>query len=217
MSKIKWFLGVLAFPFCSAFAQTQTIPDFVGGINRHTAKICTQEIEKSRCKLKDLFTNYKLCVHEVLVQHPQCKQSLTFFNSTEGGIFKKIRSYKNIDIILADYVYIADQGTGYFLVTHSGQFIALPLPITKKQLKTMSNYEVIAKKYPHVNAWQILDFPQEIKLPRNRYRLVFTQQLKDGCNACALAGTVKVAYDFSDDGKHFDGIKVLKLSPQNTI
>ena len=91
MSKIKRFLGLLAFPVCSAFVQTQTIPDFVGGINRRTAKICTQEIEKSRFKLKDIFTNYKLFVHKVLVQHPQCKESLTFFNSTErrGDIFKK--------------------------------------------------------------------------------------------------------------------------------
>lgn len=203
-------LTVLTVP---VFAQTKPISAFVGGINHREAKQCIQAIDKSKCKLKDRFPDYKICVRKVLVSNPECRQSLAFFELTGGGIFKEIRRYHQLDVILADYVYIADQGTGYFLVMPNGQFIALPLIISKKALKKASGYQKIANRYPHVGVWQILNFPVAMKLPNNQYRLVFTQQLKDGCNACALAGTAKVAYDFSADGKQFYGVKVLKLIP----
>ncbi len=214
MAKILWLVWIFTFPF-AAFAQTQSqsVPNFVAGIDKSAAKICAQEIEKSKCKLESVFTEYKNCVQNVLVRHKTCKQSLTFFKLTDGGVFKQIRTYPNMDVILADYVYIADQGTGYFLVTHSGQFFALPLLISNKQLKAAPNYQSLVKRYPRLNVWQILDFPRGVKLSPNRYRLIFTQQLKDGCNACALAGTAKVAYDFSSDGKQFYGVKILKLIP----
>ena len=70
---------------------------------------------------------------------------------------------------------IADQGTNYLLIMPNGQFIILPLFISKKTLKAVPGYQTIERNYSHVNAWQILDFPQAVKLPNNHYRLVFIQ------------------------------------------
>jgi hypothetical protein len=100
------------------------------------------------------------------------------------------------------------QSLAFFKKTSGGIFIA------KKTLKKVPGYTTIAKKFPRVDTWQILDFPQAVSISPQRYRLVFTQQLKDGCNACALAGTAKVAYDFSADGKQFFGVSVIRLIPK---
>ena len=213
MSRTQYFFWLLLFPI-TIFSKTEIVPSFVGGIDRSAAEICLKEIDQSQCKLNTQFTEYKHCVKKVLMKNTACKQSLAFFSLTDGGIFKKIRSYQNIDVILADYVYIADQGTGYFLVTKRGEFISLPIPITKKQLKAMPNYSNIAKQYHRVGAWQILNFPDGHPLPDKRYRLVFAQQLKDGCNACAIAGKAEVGYDFSLDGTKFFGIQLLNLYPK---
>ena len=99
--------------------QTKTVSDFVGGVNLQDVKTCTQVINQLKCKLKDLFTDYKICVRKVLLSEPGCRQqSLTFFRLTDGGIFKEIRRYDHLDVILADYVYIADWITGYLLMRH---------------------------------------------------------------------------------------------------
>lgn len=95
------------------------------------------------------------------------------------------------------------------------QLITFPVLISKKELKSASGYQDITNNYPHVGALQILDFPYAVKLPHHRYRLVFSKQLKDGCNAYALASKARVAYDFPADGKKFYGVKVLKLIPQS--
>lgn len=197
----------------SAEGQTKVISAFQGGIDQTSAKLCQHQIEQSQCKLKDLFMEYKRCVQKVLVHNSECKQSLIFFKLTDGGIFHTIHTYDSVDVILADYVYIADQGTGYFLVTHKGLFLPIPLNISKKSLKRTAGYELLSKKYLRVTAFRIKDFPYYAELPNNTTRLVFTQQLTDGCTACAHVGTIKVAYDFSSDGKVFKGIKTLKITP----
>ena len=198
----------------TAYAQKRMVPQFLGGIDHPAAKICLQKIKQSSFQLKNQLANYQQCVKSVLSLIPQCQQSFVFFKLTSGGIFNRVRHYKNVDVILADYVYIADQGTGYFLVMKNGQFLALPLNIPKKNFQAAPGYVVLKKKFPHVSAWQILGFPYAVNLSPQRYRLVFRQQLKDGCNACALAGIANVAYDFSTDGKQFYGLRVLKLMSQ---
>lgn len=97
----------------------------------------------------------------------------------------------------------------------TGQLITFPVLISKKELKSELGYQDIANHDPNISGWQILDFPYAVKLPHHCYRLVFAQQLKDGCNACALAGKARVAYDFSADGKEFYGVKVVKLILQS--
>lgn len=196
-------------------AAKPMVPQFIGGIDAKTAKICMQHTKQSSCQLKNMLTDYQPCMKKVLLNTPGCQQSLAFFKLTSGGIFHTVKHYRNIDVILADYVYIADQGNGYFLVMKNGQFLALPLNISKKILKAAPGYTPIAKKFRHVGTWQILDFPRAVSVSPQRYRLIFTQQLKDGCNACALAGTAKVAYDFSPDGKQFFGISIIQLIPKS--
>lgn len=209
----RWLIGILFSALnIPAFAEIKSTPDFIGGIDHEKAASCVTAINNSKCKSKKLFADYKICVRKLLVREPMCKQSLTFFRLTDGGIFKEIRRYHTLEVIQADYVYIADQGTGYFLVMPTGYLITLPILISKKELKLAPGYKDIASHYPHVGAWQILGFPYAVTLP-HRYRLVFTQQLKDGCNACTLVGQARVAYDFSSDGKVFYGIKVLQLIP----
>lgn len=198
----------------TAYSQKQIVRQFVGGIDQQQAKICMQQTKQSPCKLKNMLTDYQPCMKKVLLRTPACQQSLAFFKLTSGGIFHSVRHYQNLDVILADYVYIADQGNGFFLVMKNGQFLALPLNISKKILKAAPGYAAIVKKFPRVDTWQILDFPHVMHVAPHRYRLVFTQQLKDGCNACALAGTAKVAYDFSADGKQFFGVSVIRLIPK---
>lgn len=194
--------------------QKQIVPAFVGGIDQHAATVCRQQIKASPCQLKNLLAAYQQCIKKVLVRTPDCRQSLAFFKLTQGGVFHEVKRYQNTDVILADYVYIADQGDGYFLVMKNGRLLSLPLNIPKKVFRSAPHYAEIAKQYPRVAAWQILGFPEEVKLSANRYRLIFTQQLKDGCNACALAGIAKIGYDFSADGKQFFGVQVIQLIPK---
>ena len=195
----------------TAFGAKQIVMQFVGGIDYPAAKICMQKTKQSSCQIKNQLANYQQCMKNVFLHTPDCQQSLAFFKLTSGGIFHRVHHYKNVDVILADYVYIADQGTGYFLVMKNGQFLTLPLNIPKKLFRAAPGYAAVKKKFPRVGAWQILGFPDAVTVSPQRYRLIFTQQLKDGCNACALAGTAKVAYDFSPDGKQFLGINVLQL------
>ena len=219
-SRYYWLIVVIGMVIFStfilpAFAGIKNVSDFKGSISYENATSCIKVINNSECKLKDLFTDYKICVQNLLMRQPVCRQSLTFFKLTNGGIFKKIIRYNTIDVIQADYVYIADQGIGYFLIMPNGQLITLPISISKKELKLAPGYQDVATHYPHVSVWQILDFPDAVELPHHRYRLVFTQQLKDGCNACTLAGKARIAYDFSTNGKVFYGMKILKLIPRS--
>lgn len=186
-------------------------PQFVGGIQEKEATACVKQVQQSQCNLREWFSSYMRCVRQVLKQHDECKQSLLFFKLTHGGVFHRIKDYPNVQVILADYVYIADQGTGYYLITKKGQFFSLPFYIKRKVLKASPGYVELAKKHPRLEAWGILDFPTGYPLP-NGYRLVFEQELKDGCNACAIAGTATVAYDFSKDGE-LRSTKVLSLKP----
>ena len=218
---ISLFLGWLllgtntfATPSITKFLRTPTITQFAGGINQPDAHACRLHLEAAKCKLKTMLTEYKHCVQSILGKYPTCRQTLAFFHTTNGGLIKIIRSYQHVDVIFADYGYIADQGTGYFIVTPSGQLLSLPLSFSRKILRRAPGYQAIAKKYPRVNLWSIQGFPTLQKIPPRRYRLIFIQQLKDGCDACALAGTAKVAYDFSNDGKTFYGAKIIDLIPR---
>ncbi len=195
--------------------QYPIVDSLVGGISHNNALTCRRYVKAAKCNLNDMFNEFRSCVRTALSKHPVCKQSLAFFNLTGGGVIHTIKRYNHsIDVILADYVYIADQGTGYFLTTTSVQYVPLPINFSKSTLKKAPGYQAIAKKYKHVGVWQILDFPKGETLSHHRYRLIFTQQLKDGCNACAIVGTAKVAYDFTNHGKTFDSVKVLKLIPK---
>lgn len=204
----------LALPPIPRLKNYESVQDFVGGINIKDAHICRRYVQAANCSSKTVFSDFKDCVKSVLTKHPVCKQSLAFFHLTGGGVLKSIRRYHNIDVILADYVYIADQGTGYYIVTKSGEYLTLPINLSREALKAARGYNIIVKKYPRVELWQILDFPTAERLPHHRYRLIFTQQLKNGCNACALAGTAKVAYDFTNDGLKFSNVKILRLIPK---
>lgn len=199
---------VFAFPS----KQYHDVNDFVGGINLKDAHSCRLHLQSAKCNLKTMLNDFKYCVRAVLMKHPVCKQTLAFFNLTGGAAIKLIKRYHNIEVILANCVYIAEQGKGYFLITKSGQHLTLPMNVSQQAIKKAPGYKAIVKRYPHVGLWQILHFPVGERLSRHRYRLIFTQQLKDGCNACAVAGTAKVAYDFTHNGKKFHGVKILKLT-----
>lgn len=58
------------------------------------ADSCIKAINKSECKLKELFADCKICVQNLLVKQPVWQQSLTFFKLTDWRIFKEIRRYK---------------------------------------------------------------------------------------------------------------------------
>lgn len=199
---------VFAFPS----KKYNAVNDFVGGINLRDARICRERMQAAKCNLKTMLNDFKYCVRAVLLKHPVCKQTLVFFNLTSGAVIKSIKRYHNIDAIVANCTYIAEQGRGYFLITKSGQYLTLPMNVSQQVVKKAPGYKAIAKRYPRVGLWQILHFPVGERLSHHRYRLVFTQQLKDGCNACAVAGTAKVAYDFTRNGKKFHSIKILKLT-----
>ena len=203
-----------ATPTFTTLLKPPVVTQLVGRINRPALHTCRLHLKAEKCKLKTMLTEYKYCVQSVLGKYHACQQTLAFFHTTNGGLIKTIKTYRHTDVIFANYVYIADQSTGYFIVTPLGQLLSLPLSFPMKTVKQAPGYKVIAKKYPRVNLWGIKSFPTLQRISKNCYQLIFTQQLKDGCNACRLAGTAKVAYDFSADGKTFYGAKIIKLIPK---
>lgn len=213
---LQGFIGVLFFVL-PMWAASAVIPKFVGGIDYPAARTCMLYLKQKPCQLNKMLSGYQLCVKKNLFQHMECQQARTFFKLTNGGVFHELRRYPGVDVILADYVYIADQGQGYFLIMRNGMLLTLPLNVNKKQLQPIDNYLTWVKKFPRMQLWQITGFPKFLHVSPDRTRLVFTQQIKDGCNACKILGNAVIAYDFSKDGKNFYGIKVLKLIPTTAV
>lgn len=87
----QWLIRTVlfsAFTF-SAFVEIKNTPNFKGDIDHEKAASCIKGINKSKCKLKELFANYKISVQNLLVKQSVCQQSLTFFKLTDGGFLKK--------------------------------------------------------------------------------------------------------------------------------
>ncbi len=208
------FIASLTAGTVNAVAKPTTVVDFIGGINSQYMHNCLNKIESSSCKITDVSKNYKNCIHKVMHQHRACQQFLNFFQLTNGGLISKLKQYRNISVIRAEYPYVSEMHHSYFIVTKAGEFLSLPVFIKRKTLREATNYPSLAKQYPQISTWQILGFPSTKKLANGQYRLVFTQQLKNGCSACAISGTAQIAYDFSNNGDKFMGIRLLRLTPR---
>ncbi len=209
----RWLGVALMLYACSSAAQNPlTIQTFHGGIHALSAKQCLRKLDHAHCKLNNLSNPRRACIEQILSKTPVCQQTLAFFKLSGGAVFEKIKKYGALTVILANYRYISDQSADFFIVTPAGQFIALPLAIPKNLLIHTKGYAKAEKMYAHITPWQIRQFPRGFHIKHNRYRLIFKQELKNGCNACTRAGNVEIAYDFSKNGSIFYGIHVLKLN-----
>ncbi|WP_251366113.1 hypothetical protein [Coxiella-like endosymbiont of Rhipicephalus sanguineus] len=107
----QWLIRIVLFSAFTfpAFVEIKNTPNFKRGIDHEKAASCIKSINKSKYKLKELLSDYKISVQNLLVKQTVCQQFLTFFKINGWSIFKEIRRYNTLDVIHADYVYITDQ------------------------------------------------------------------------------------------------------------
>jgi hypothetical protein len=83
--------------------------------------------------------------------------------------------------------------------------------LNKIDLLSNPDYHKILYKYTEPLLWPYTDGLVEVeKLPEDAERYVFKFRLLNGCEACPLAGTMTVGYEFNAAGR-FTGVKLIKL------
>ena len=74
-------------------------------------------------------------------------------------------------------------------------------------------YSQLLNSFPNAIVWPVPDFDHEENSNQGGPRLVFKYPILNGCHACNLVGSAKVAFDLDSDG-HFKGASVYQVVTQ---
>lgn len=220
MKTINKFLATIA--LCSAITSVASasntainVPEFVNGINDNDVSTCYQNTEKFCNKEKNSgnWTDYKQCITPYMQKETSCVQPLALQNVADSmySTFTKTTHYQPVDVVEATTI-MADKSNSILLVGYNGDVIDVDNFIIDLKTAKIKNYAAVAKKYPHMEQFDVLYPPAVQHLPNGIIRFVFKREVHDGCRACANVAYAKMAFDFNKDGK-FLGAKILTLLP----
>lgn len=200
----------------NAYAENKVanFREFIGGLNDNDINTCYKTVADACAdeKAKGDWMAYKNCIVPIMQQETTCVQPGALINAADAiyTAVDKINHYPHVDIVYATTI-MADKASSIFAIGKNGDFINIDrFPIN---LKKANGYGALAKKYPHMEAFDIVqDSAAHEHLPNGGDRLSFKREIHDGCRACPTIAFTKEAYDFDATGK-FVGAKVLRLTP----
>ncbi len=111
-----------------------------------------------------------------------------------------------VDIAFVTYPFRANENYGCFLVNGEPPVVDIDdFEITKKiDLRKDARYGEIAAGFPKVDLWPGDRWGADCvhaETSRGAQRFLVTYRLLDGCHACELLGSARVAFDFDGSGK----------------
>lgn len=210
MKKILWtFAVILMFSHVSR-AET-VLPEFQGGFQTKAMwkvpNSIIHELQVDCSKQAQSPQAFQACQLNYMQQHGATKQALVFFKATNGWV-QDFRRYQHVTVVKS-LVMAADHAEEFFIINSKGVVIDVDDYNLLKTINLNSKQEFkdILKCYPKATLWfGSHNFPT----PAGPSRLIFSYVIKDGCNACAIAGHAWLAFDFDTQG-NFKSIKLIHL------
>lgn len=217
LPKFFWVAIVVGLFGFMNLAQADTVlPEFVGGVKPETIfkQADAMKIFKKCTASATDPSNYQQCLLDAMQSKGANDQSIAFLKYASGWITED-QAHGNITIVHA-FIPAADHDDGYFVISNDGTILDVDDATILNDIDITKNtaYQTIIKNYPSATIWpgNHQGFPDVTTSPQNSPRLIFTYTLLNGCHACEIAGTAKIAFDFDDDGR-FLGATLIDLSP----
>ncbi len=122
------------------------------------------------------------------------------------GYLRGFRQAGVVDIAFVTYPFRANENYGCFLVNGDPPIVDVDdFEIIKKiDLKKDTQYAEIAFGFPKVGLWPGDRWSADCAIAettKDRQRFLVTYRLLNGCHACELLGSARVAFDFDGGGK----------------
>lgn len=210
MKKILWTFAVILM-FSHVSRAEIRLPDFQGDfqskamwkVPKGVIQTMMQDCSRTAKNPQD----FRTCQVKFMQQHGASEQAIAFFNAKSAWI-EDFRRYRNLTVVKT-VVMAADHSDAFFIITSQGVIIDVDdYDLLKTiNLNSKPKFKAILKHYPKASLW----FGNH-RFPTlaGQTRLIFSYLIKDGCNACAIAGHAWLAFDFDALG-NFKGIKLINL------
>jgi len=101
---------------------------------------------------------------------------------------------------------------GYILANSTPSIIKLWDHAGNVDISKDSQYMSLRRRFPNLTVWPMHEFDTMQGLPDGGQRFIFSFTLMNGCRACEVAGSAKVAFDFNTEGR-LKGTMLLGLVP----
>lgn len=210
MKKILWtFVVILMFSHVSR-AET-VLPEFQGGfqtkamwkVPNGVIQTMMQDCSQHARNAQD----FRACQILFMQQHCASEQAIAFFKAKSAWI-QDFRRYQPVTVVKS-LVMAADHSEEFFIINSKGVVIDVDDYNLLKTINLNSKREFkdILKRYPKATLWF---GGHHFPTPAGPSRLIFSYVIKDGCNACAIAGHAWLAFDFDTQG-NFKSIKLIHL------
>ena len=155
------------------------------------------------------------CFVSVMTDSKASPQALAFARRVGNtGYLRGFRETGAVDIAYVAYPFRANENYGCLLVNGDPSVVDVDDPdiIKKIDLTTDKQYEEIVFGFPRVELWPGDRWEADCAIPGStqdgRQRFLVMYRLLNGCHACELLGSARVAFDFDSAGK-FRGTELL--------
>jgi hypothetical protein len=134
----------------------------------------------------------------------------------DQGVLLEFRDAGVVDVALAEYPFRANENRLCFLVNGDPPMLDVDdiSRLDREALAATPAWAALAKTYPNLAIFPGrrfgLTFPASQRLKSGGQRFVVDYSLRDGCHACAIAGTLRLGLEFDVNGK-FAGTKIMAV------
>jgi hypothetical protein len=147
-------------------------------------------------------------------------QAVAFIHAIHNeGFMRDFRDAGRVSIAFVSYPFRANENQGVFLVNGSPELFDPDDSnlIPQDELAKNSTYAKLLKQHPRLTVFPAdragTKFIDAKSTSHGGQRFELPYQILDGCRACALVATLRLAFDFDDTDK-FIGSKVLSIKPE---
>lgn len=125
------------------------------------------------------------------------------------GYLREFRDTGKVDVAYAEFPFRANENRVCYLVNGEPPMIDVDdlSRIRADALAENAQYAALFKRFPNLAIFPSTRFgvaPAALNLKNGGQRFGLDFLLRDGCHACTVVGSMKVAYDFDVDGKFIE-------------
>lgn len=154
------------------------------------------------------------CRQKVMQANAASAQAVSFLQQSKGHLMISFVELGKVDLAWGAFPGASYQGQ-YYLLNGSPALVGVDDAAIKARkggsldLAANPGYRRLLERRPKTGLWQCRGF-EGADLSQAGQRFIFSFYLKEGCNACPVAGLAYLAFDFDANGK-FLGIKLVGL------
>lgn len=142
------------------------------------------------------------CIALNMRQKGASQQAVEFTKLMKGEVYlSSFREMGKVDLAEITAPLLNDPiVTNFILVNGSPGIIYPSSKIEKIDITHDRNYANFVRRFPDLELWPMYGFDKMQKLPGGGQRFIFDFTLLNGCRACDVAGSAKIAFDFDVSG-----------------